>query len=80
MNKKKTMHIIEPRIEYADKGERRHHVLDEQRCGLDFMMLAGVIAEFELKPVIASESPLLDIDAIRMRGILQKELEGQGLF
>jgi endonuclease IV len=38
-------------------------------------LLARVIAEFKLKPVIISESPVLDVDAIKMRDILQKELK-----
>jgi hypothetical protein len=37
-------------------------------------MLAEIIAEFKLRPVTISESPLLDIDAIRMRDTLQSLL------
>jgi endonuclease IV len=33
------------------------------------------MAEFKLKPVIISETPLLDIDAIKMRDILKKEMK-----
>jgi endonuclease IV len=36
-------------------------------------MLAKVINEFKLRPVMISESPLLDVDAIKMREILQRE-------
>lgn len=62
------------KIEFTDRGERRHHTLEEERYGPDFLMLAKVIAEFKLRPVIISESPLLDLDAIRMRDILQSVL------
>jgi deoxyribonuclease-4 len=62
------------KIEFTDRGERRHHTLEEDRYGPDFSMLAKVIAEFKLKPVIISESPLPDLDAIRMRDILQSLL------
>jgi deoxyribonuclease-4 len=67
------MHCHFTKIEYADKGERRHHALDEAGYGPSFEMLAKVIAEFKLKPVIICESPLLDIDAIKMRDILETE-------
>jgi deoxyribonuclease-4 len=68
------MHCHFTKIEYSDKGERRHHVLDEAGYGPSFEMLAKVIAEFKLKPVIICESPLLDIDAVKMRDILKIEL------
>jgi len=62
-------------IEYTGKGERRHHVLDEARYGPDFAMLAEVIAEFNMRPVIISETPILDVDAVKMRDILRKVTE-----
>jgi len=65
------MHCHFTKIEYTDKGERRHHTLEEERYGPDFALLAKIIAEFKLRPVIISESPLLDIDAIKMRNTLQ---------
>jgi deoxyribonuclease-4 len=71
----KNMHCHFTKVEFSDKGERRHHILEEKGYGPDFSMLAKVIAEFELNPVIISESPLLDIDAIKMRDILRKELD-----
>jgi deoxyribonuclease-4 len=63
----KNMHCHFSKIEYTDKGERRHHVLDEARYGPDFRMLAEVIAEFNLRPVIICETPILDVDAMKMR-------------
>jgi len=71
----KDMHCHFAKIEFTDKGEKRHHTMDEADYGPDFMMLAKVIAEFKLKPVIISESPILDADAIKMRDIVQKELK-----
>lgn len=70
----KNMHCHFTKVEFTDKGERRHHTLSEKRYGPDFAMLAKVIAEFNLKPVIICESPLLDIDALKMRDTLQKEV------
>jgi deoxyribonuclease-4 len=63
----RTMHCHFSKIEYTDKGERRHHVLDEPRYGPDFEMLAEVMAEFKMRPVIICETPLLDVDAMKMR-------------
>ena len=71
----KDMHCHFTKVEFTDKGEKRHHIMDETDYGPDFTMLAKVIAEFKLKPVIISESPILDMDAIKMRDILKKELK-----
>jgi endonuclease IV len=49
--------------------------VDEENYGPDFTMFAKVIVEFKLRPVIISETPIIDIDAIKMRNILE-ELEG----
>jgi deoxyribonuclease-4 len=70
----RNMHCHFAKIEFTDKGERRHHALEEERYGPDFAMLAKIIVEFKLRPVVISESPLLDVDAIRMREILQSLL------
>ena len=68
----RTMHYHFSKIEYTDKGERRHHVLDEPRYGPDFEMLAEVIAEFKMRSVIICETPLLDVDAVKMRDTYKK--------
>jgi len=72
----KSMHCHFTKVEFTDKGEKRHHIMDEVDYGPEFAMLAKVIAEFKLKPVIISESPILDVDAIKMRDILRGELKG----
>jgi len=74
------MHCHFTKVEFTDKGERRHHTMDKLGYGPDFTMFAKVIAEFKLRPVIISESPVPDVDAIKMREILQKRLESQKLF
>jgi len=71
----RSMHCHFSKIEYTDKGERRHHVLDEARYGPDFGMLAEVIAEFNMNPVIICETPLLDVDAVKMRETLREIIE-----
>jgi deoxyribonuclease-4 len=69
------MHCHFAKIEFTEKGEKRHHTMNETGYGPDFTLLARVIAEFELKPVIISESPIPDVDAIKMRDILREELK-----
>jgi deoxyribonuclease-4 len=71
----KNMHCHFTKVEFTDKGEKCHHIMDEANYGPDFTMLAKVIAEYKLNPVIISESPILDLDAVKMRQILQKELK-----
>jgi deoxyribonuclease-4 len=68
----RNMHCHFTKIEFTDKGERRHHILDEPKYGPDFKMLAEVIAEFNLRPVIICETPLLDVDAVKMRDTLRE--------
>jgi deoxyribonuclease-4 len=71
----KNMHCHFTKVEFTDKGEKQHHTIEEAGYGPDFEMLAKVIVEFKLNPVLISESPVLDVDAIKMRDILKKEME-----
>lgn len=71
----KNMHCHFTKVEFTEKGEKRHHTLDNAEYGPEFSMLAKIIAEFKLRPVIISESPVLDVDAIKMRNILQNEIK-----
>jgi deoxyribonuclease-4 len=71
----RTMHSHFSKIEYTDKGERRHHILGETKYGPDFEMLAEVLVEFKMHPVIICETPLLDLDAMRMRDTYMKIVE-----
>jgi deoxyribonuclease IV len=71
------MHCHFSKIEYTYKsGERRHHILDEPGFGPEFAMLAEVIAEFKLRPVMICETAVQDVDAGKMRDIL-KEVIGK---
>jgi len=71
----RNLHCHFARVEFTEKGEKRHHILDEVEYGPDFHPLATLIAEFDLKPVIISESPILDVDAQKMRDMVLRELE-----
>jgi deoxyribonuclease-4 len=73
----KSMHCHFSKIEFTSQGEKRHRTLDEERYGPDFRMLAEVIADFQLHPTIICESPILDIDARKMRDILKEVLESK---
>jgi deoxyribonuclease-4 len=69
------LHCHFSRIEFSARGEIRHHTLDETRYGPDFRLLAQAIVELGLRPVFICESPLIDIDAQKMRDILQRTMQ-----
>jgi deoxyribonuclease-4 len=71
----KNLHCHYSHIEFTDKGERRHHNLDRTEYGPDFKLLAKLVAERDLKPVIACETPNLDLDAQKLRDIVLQELK-----
>ena len=72
------LHCHFSRMEFSIHGEKRHHALDETRYGPDFKILAQVVVESGLKPVFICESPLIDIDAQKMRDILNAEVHKKG--
>lgn len=69
------LHCHFSHMEFSAKGEVRHHTLGEKRYGPDFQILAQLIVELGLKPVIICESPLIDIDAQKMRDTLLHEVK-----
>jgi deoxyribonuclease-4 len=69
------LHCHFSRMEFSARGEVRHHTLAETRYGPDFRVLAQVVVELGLKPVFICESPLIDVDAQKMRDILQKTVQ-----
>jgi deoxyribonuclease-4 len=71
----RNMHCHFSKIEFTSQGEKRHHTLDEKRYGPDFQMLAEVIADFQMHPTMICESPILDIDARKMRDMLKEVIE-----
>ena len=73
----KAMHCHFSKIEFNSQGERKHHPLDEKRYGPDFGMLAQVIVDFNLHPTMICESPMLDLDAIRMRETFKQVMESK---
>jgi len=75
-NAVENLHCHYTPVEFTAKGERRHHTMDEKGFGPDFKPLAEIIAEQGLKPVIISESPVLDIDSIKMRDLVLQAVKG----
>ena len=74
----RNMHCHFTKIEFTEKGEKRHHVLDEKKYGPNFQLLAETISEFRLRPVVICETPMLDIDAMKMKNTfleVRKNLE-----
>ena len=68
----RNMHCHFSKIEYTYKtGERCHHILDDQGYGPEFENLAKVISEFRLRPVMICETAVQDVDARKMKDILQ---------
>jgi deoxyribonuclease-4 len=66
----KNLHVHYTLVEFTEKGEKIHHTMSEPGYGPSFRPFAELIHEFDLKPVIISESPVLDRDSIKMRDIL----------
>jgi len=71
----KSLHCHFSQVEYTFRGERRHHSLDTPGYGPKFRLLAEVIANLDIKPVIICETPLLDEDAKKMRDIFHQKLQ-----
>jgi deoxyribonuclease-4 len=70
----KNIHCHFSHIEFTDKGERRHHNVDRVEYGPEFKFFARLIAERGLKPVIACETPNLDVDALKLRDMVMREM------
>jgi len=68
----RNMHCHFSKIEFTDKGEKRHCVLDEKGYGPEFEQLAEVVAEFQMHPVFVCETMVQDVDAMKMRKILHQ--------
>jgi len=77
-NALKNLHCHYSHIEFTDKGEKRHHNLDRAEYGPDFKFLAKLVAERDLKPVMACETPNLDVDAQKLRDMVLTELKAKG--
>jgi deoxyribonuclease-4 len=73
----RSMHCHFSAIEFGSQGEKRHHTLDETKYGPDFRWLAEVIVDFGLHPTMICETPMLDVDARKMKVIFNEVLESK---
>ena len=71
----RSMHCHFSKIEFSTQGEKCHHPLDEERYGPEFRLLAEVIVDFGLHPTMICESPMLDVDARKMKETLKEIIE-----
>ncbi|MDR2203804.1 MAG: TIM barrel protein [Nitrososphaerota archaeon] len=65
-----SMHCHFSKIEFSSQGERKHHILNEPHYGPEFELLAKVLIDFKMHPTIICETPLLDVDALKMKQML----------
>lgn len=59
------MHIHVSGIEYSDKGEKRHLVFSES--DFKYRELAQAFCDFDIKGMVISESPNLEVDALKLK-------------
>lgn len=59
------MHMHVSGIEYSDKGEKNHLVFEES--DFNYHALAKVLSDFNIRGMVVSESPNLEIDALAIK-------------
>ncbi len=65
-----SMHIHVSGIEYSSKGEKRH--LEFDASDFKYKELARVFADFHISGMVISESPNLEIDALKIKAEYEK--------
>ena len=71
----KSLHSHFTRIEFTDKGERRHHTLIEDNYGPPLEPLLAEIVERGWDVTVICETPFLDEDALVMQKLYRKLLK-----
>ena len=69
----KDFHMHFSGIEYTEKGERRHLVIDDPGNKLKLESIAEVLKEFDVDGTLISESPNIEEDALKMKKLLEGE-------
>lgn len=72
----KPLHTHFTKVEYGSAGEKKHHTLDEEDYGPDFSIVAQALVQAGVDAVVVSESPILEVDSLKMKEILARLLEG----
>jgi len=70
-----SLHSHFTKIEYTDKGERKHHVLEDENYGPPLAPLLELVSENGFNVTFICETPLLDIDSREMKNEYQKVLK-----
>ncbi len=68
----KPLHMHFSRIEFGKGGEKEHHTLAEKEYGPEFEVVCSGLTEAGVEGVFISESPILEKDALVMRGICSR--------
>ncbi|ADM28767.1 Endonuclease IV [Ignisphaera aggregans DSM 17230] len=63
------LHVHYSKIEYGRGGEIRHRTLNEDGYGPEFRYVCEALCEAGIDAIIISESPLLELDALKMKEI-----------
>ena len=67
-----TLHSHFTKIEYTDKGERKHHILADENYGPPLVPLLELISENGYNVTLICETPLIDIDSRQMKNEYEK--------
>jgi deoxyribonuclease-4 len=62
-----SIHSHFTKIEYSDKGERKHHVLADEKFGPPLTPLLELVSENDFNVTFICETPYLDIDSREMK-------------
>lgn len=71
------IHFTEVEIAKSGVGERMHHDIGSS-YGPPYEPLADIMAEYKLKWVVISESPILERDSVKMKSIYEEALRKLG--
>ena len=75
LEKLRKIHIHWSAIVYTDKGERMHTILDDEKWNFDFGVLASIIIEKGLFPVVICESKnIMAQDAVKLLNEFRKTM------
>jgi len=66
------LHAHFSKVEYSKYGEVRHHALSEEKYGPQFEYICSALHEAGVDVVIISESPLLELDALKMKRMCEE--------
>ncbi|RLG59019.1 deoxyribonuclease IV [Candidatus Geothermarchaeota archaeon] len=70
----KPLHCHFTQVEYGERGEKKHLIMG--KGGPDFRIIAEALVETGVDAVIISESPILEIDSLKMKEIYEKLKRG----